>query len=143
MVDQTKTLIAIISSVTNQAEISLLEEALIVWRTRQTKIRGNVSLNSFADAIGASRSIVSMWMLGERPITEAYKLKIADGLADLVGPKAYEVLNVNPSDPDLQRLSKIWKYIPDKIRQSMLKQGEKFVTDENEDESKNPIKSHT
>lgn len=139
-----KTNVAIIAKVTTQVEISLLEEALIVWRTRQTKLRGNVSLNSFADFIGASRSIVSMWMLGERSITDAYKKKIADPLADLVGTKAYEILNVNPSDPDLQRLSQIWNHLPAKIRKGMLKQGEKYIaTEETTDETKRPAKSHT
>ena len=133
--------VAIIANVTTQAEISMLEEALIVWRTRQTKIRGNVSLNSFADYIGASRSIVSMWTLGERPITDAYKKKIAPPLAELVGPKVYEILNVTPSDPDLQRLNKIWQYIPEKIRQNFLQQGEKYVKENIDDEQKSTAKN--
>lgn len=134
--------IAIISIVTSQAEMSLLEEALIVWRTQQTKIKGNVSLNSFADYLGASRSIVSMWMLGERPISNNYKNKIALPLFQLVGPKVYEILNVSPSDPDLDRLKQIWKYIPQKIRHNMLQQGEKFVREDIVDDEQRPAKNH-
>lgn len=122
--------------------MSLLEEALIVWRTHQTKKKGNVSLNSFADYLGASRSIVSMWMLGERPISDNYRKKIALPLFQLVGPKVYEILQVSPSDPDLDRLKQIWKYIPQKIRHNMLQQGEKFVKEETVDDEQRPAKSH-
>lgn len=98
-------------------------------------------MNSFAEFLGASRPIVSMWTLGERPITEAYKKKIAAPLAELVGPKAYEILNVVPSDPDLQRLTQIWQYLPEKIRRSFIKQGEKYAN-ENTNEEKDTAK-HT
>lgn len=125
---------AIISNVTTQEEISLLEDALIVWRTNQTKARGNVSLNSFADYLGASRSIVSMWMLNEREITEKYKKVIALPLFNLVGHKAYEVLKVTPVDGDLERLIQIWKFIPENIRRTFVKQGESFISDEKNDE---------
>ena len=125
-----KTKMAIIPNVTTQEEIAMLEEALIVWRTNQTKARGNVSLNSFADYLGASRSIVSMWMLGERDLTEKYKKIIALPLYTLIGHKAYEVLNVTPADADLERLIQVWKFIPENIRRAFVKQGESFVTEE-------------
>ena len=83
-----------------------------------------------------------MWMLGERSITDAYKKKIANPLGDLVGQKAFEILNVNPSDPDLDRLSQIWKHLPEKIRKGMVKQGEKYVTEDNNDEATKPVKNH-
>lgn len=130
---------AIISNVTTPEEIALLEEALIAWRTNQTKIRGNVSLNSFADYLGASRSIVSMWMLNERDISEKYKKVIALPLYQLLGPKVYEVLGIAPVDEDLERLSQIWKFIPENIRRGWLKQGESYVTD-NENEEQGTVR---
>jgi len=86
----------IIRKVTDDPIISLLENALIAWRTKQTKLKGNVSLNAFAEEIGASRPLVIMWMNGERPVTLNYRKKIAKAIADLVGPSAYEILDVTP-----------------------------------------------
>jgi hypothetical protein len=146
VVDHSVNNVAIMANVTKKAttttpeERALLEEALIEWRTQQTKKRGNVSLNGFADAIGANRSIVSMWMLGDRPITDAYKKKIASPLFELVGPKAFEILQVNPSDPDFDRLGVIWKYLPLKLRRGMLQQGEKFVKENVSDEERSGSK---
>lgn len=127
-------------------EVALLEEALIAWRTQQTKSKDTVSITAFADYLGASRSIVSMWMLKDRPITESYRNKIALPLANLLGPKVYEILRVEPIDSDLNRMIKIWKYIPEKIRQGFLQKGEEFVQDnmdeDDDDESPAPERNN-
>lgn len=89
--------------------MSLIEDALVVWRTKQTRSKGSVSLNKFAEDIGAGRSLVSMWLLGKRLVTLAYRRKIAKPIADLVGPRAYKILDVVPPNPFLQKLNQIWE----------------------------------
>ena len=106
--------------------IALLENALIAWRTKQTKARGNVSLNAFAEEIGASRSLVSMWMLGERSVTLAYRKKIAKPIADLVGPEAYEILEVTPPNPYLQIINRVFERIPLDVQRQMAENAEKY-----------------
>jgi len=106
--------------------ISLLENALIAWRTRQTKARGNVSLNAFAEEIGASRSLVSMWMLGERPVTLAYRKKIAKPVADLVGSQAYEILDVTPPNPYLQRIIGVFENLSPEHQRKLSEDAELY-----------------
>jgi len=108
--------------------ISLLESALIAWRTKQTKARGNVSLSSFAQEIGASRSLVSMWLLGERPVTLAYRKKIAKPIADLVGPDAYEILEVVPPNPYLQKINQLFEHLSPEHQRQLAEQAEKYQT---------------
>jgi len=122
--------------------VSLLENALIAWRTRQTKARGNVSLNAFAEEIGASRSLVSMWMLGDRQVTLAYRKKIAKPIADLVGSEAYKVLDVPPPNPHLQRIIERFPNISTERQQKLAEDSERYEN-ENERSKKAPAKRKT
>lgn len=112
--------------VTDDPIVNLLESALIAWRTKQTKLKGNVSLTSFAEEIGASRSLVSMWMNGERPVTIAYRKKIAKPIADLVGPRAYEILDVTPPNPYLQKINLLFEYLSPDHQRLLAEQAEKY-----------------
>jgi transcriptional regulator with XRE-family HTH domain len=112
--------------VTDDPIIQLLENALIAWRTRQTKLRGNVSLNAFAEELGASRSLVSMWMLGERHVTPAYRKKIAKPIADLIGSEAYEILDVVPPNPYLQIINRIFERIPEERQRQLAEEAERY-----------------
>lgn len=114
--------------VTDDQIISLLENALIAWRTRQTKARGNVSLNAFAEEIGASRSLVSMWMLGERPVTLTYRKKIAKAIADLVGPEAYQILEVVPPNPYLQKINALFERLSPEHQRQLAEDAERYET---------------
>jgi transcriptional regulator with XRE-family HTH domain len=112
--------------VTDDQIISLLESALIAWRTKQTKARGNVSLNAFAEEIGASRSLVSMWLLGERPVTLAYRKKISKALADLVGPDAYEILDVVPPNPYLYKINQLFERLSPEHQKKLAEDAERY-----------------
>jgi len=127
----------------NEKEIiTLIEEALIVWRTNQTRARGSVSLNKFAEEIGASRSLVSMWLLGERPVTLAYRNKIAKPIADLVGSRAYKILDVIPPNPLLQKITQVFERISPEHQQKLAEDAERYV-DQNERSKKVPARRKT
>jgi transcriptional regulator with XRE-family HTH domain len=129
--------------VADQEIISLLENALIAWRTRQTKARGNVSLNGFAEEIGASRPLVSMWMLGERPVTLNYRKKIAKPIADLVGPEAYQILDVTPPNPYLQKINQIFEYLSPDHQQKLAEDAERYETNKHEHAKRTSAKRKT
>lgn len=112
-----------------------LELNFVEW---QAETKRRASLQDFADHIGYSRPLISMWMAGQRLPSDEGIAK----LGELFGPEIYDILGLNRPDPDLQRLTKIWKHIPENIRQSLLEQGEKY-TQEDGDEQKRPAKSHT
>jgi transcriptional regulator with XRE-family HTH domain len=91
-----------------EKEIKLLEDALIEWRARQTRKRGSVSLNKFANYLGVSRSLLSMWLSGERTITQKSKVEISEHLAGLLGNRVYKLFNVPSPDPALLYISNSW-----------------------------------
>lgn len=127
-------------AVTEEKIISLLENALIAWRTKQTKIRGNVSLNAFAEEIGASRSLVSMWMLGERPITLAYRKKIAKPIADLIGPEAYEILEVVPPNPYLQKINLLFERLSPEHQRMLAESAERYESENDAEKLQSTLK---
>ena len=108
------------------AILLLIEDALVVWRTNQTRAKGNVSLNRFADYLGVSRSLLSMWQSKERVITTDNKKKISKPIADLVGPRAYEILEVTPPNPLLLAINARWERIPLDKQQKLLELSEQF-----------------
>ena len=124
----------------DQPVINLIEDALIAWRTKQTRARGNVSLNKFAEHIGAGRSLLSMWLLGERPVTDEYRKTIAKPIADLVGPHACEILGVTPPDPLLQSINSRWTRIPADKQQKLAELAERYEDEALKNGSKNASK---
>jgi len=111
-----------------------LEINFLEW---QAKTKKRATLQEFADHIGYSRPLISMWMAGKRLPTEDG----AKRLADLFGPDIYDILGMPRPDPDLERLNKIWQFLPELVRRSILQQGDNYVK-ENVDEEKTIIK-HT
>ena len=135
-----KKVTAIICKVTDDQIISLLENALIAWRTKQTKLKGNVSLNAFAEELGASRPLVSMWMNGERPVTLNYRKKIAKPIADLVGPSAYEILDVTPPNPFLQKIISYFETLSPEHQRKLAEDAELYKTENLEEHIHNSSK---
>jgi len=85
-------------------------------------VRGRASLDEFADYIGYSRSLVSMWMSGKRlPTEEGIKR-----LAELFGDEIYDVLGIPRPNPFLQKLNRIWENIPPDKQQQLVEQAEQF-----------------
>lgn len=112
----------------DQALITLIETALIAWRTKQTKARKNVSLNGFADYLGVSRSLVSMWLNDERPVTPEQREKISKPIADLVGPETYNILKVTPPNPFLQQIIERFERIPSEKQQRLAEDSARYET---------------
>jgi len=80
----------------------LLEDALVIWRSIQTRARESVSIQKFADYLGVSKSLFIAWQNKERAMTYESRKIIAKPIADLVGNYAYDVLEVTPPNPFLQ-----------------------------------------
>lgn len=121
-------------------KISLNMNEFSNWITRQfVEWQANVgkrkTLEEFAAYIGVSRPLLNMWMNGnKKPGRENIKL-----LAETFGLEIYDVLDMPRPDPDLERLSQIWDRIPEKARQSLREQGEKYIV-ENKDGHGKPAK---
>lgn len=113
---------------------AVLEKALIEWRGQQTRKRLSTSLNSFADYLGYSRPIVSLWLDGDRRPTQENAEILLPKLVELIGDEAYDAFGIPRPDPDLQILTRIWPHLSEEARHTLRQQGEKYVT-ENEQSS--------
>ena len=116
----------IISKVSEKEIITLIEDALVIWRTHQTRARGNVSLNKFAEHLGVSRSLLSMWLLGQRPVTHEYRAKIAKPIADLLGTYAYNILDIVPPNPYLQKINQIFERLSPEQQKKLAEEAERY-----------------
>ena len=91
------------------------------WETAQGK---RTTIQGFANYLEVSQPLLSIWLKGDtKPSDEKIEL-----LANKLGNEVYDVLGIPRPDPDLQRLNQIWEQIPEKVRHSIVKQGEQYVT---------------
>jgi transcriptional regulator with XRE-family HTH domain len=106
----------------------------------ETKQGKRVTLDEFANHLGVSRPVLSYWLSGKtKPSLEKAIL-----LAEKLGSEVYETLDLPPLnvDPDLKRLARIWDKIPEKKRQELAEQAEKYA-DNNEKKSTIPLRENT
>ena len=90
------------------------------WQSQVVK--GRASLDEFAEYIGYSRSLISMWMSGKRlPTDEGMKR-----LAELFGDDVYEILGKDRPNPLLQAINARWERIPPDKQQKLLELSEQF-----------------
>lgn len=86
-----------------------------------------------------SQQIVSGWINGDFKPSSKY----APPLAEILGDHIYDVLELDRPDPDLERLTQIWKSIPQKIRRGFVNQGEKYATENDKENATRPTENHT
>lgn len=106
------------------------------WQSQIKK--GRASLDEFADYIGYSRSLVSMWMAGKRLPTD----EGINRLSELFGDDVYEVLGKERPNPYLKKLVKIWENIPPDQQQKLAEDAERYE-EQNERSKKAPAKRKT
>jgi len=90
------------------------------WQSKVVK--GRASLDDFAEYVGYSRSLISMWMSGKRlPTDDGIKR-----LAELFGDDIYVILGKPTPNPFLQKISKIWENIPPEKQQLLVEEAERY-----------------
>lgn len=120
--------------------LQLLEDALVMWRSIQTRARKNVSIQKFSDYLGVSKSLFIAWQEKKRKLTHESRNKIAKPIADLVGPSAYEILEVNPPNPYLQSIINRFENIPADKQRILAKDAIRYETEDNEEHIKKSSK---
>ncbi len=99
------------------------------WITRkfvewQAKEGRRKSIEDFSAYLGASRPLVNMWMNGnKKPGRESIKL-----LAEIFGNEIYDVLELPRPNPYLQRINRIWEFLPEEIQAKIAQDAEKYET---------------
>lgn len=101
---------------------AFLEKQYLAWQQRAGKRK---SLEEFANYLGISQPLLSLWMNGRRkPGTDNIEL-----LANIFGPEIYDSLDLPRPDPDLQIIMHLWPLLPEGTRQDIRKQAEKYAHD--------------
>jgi len=80
-----------------------------------------ISLKEFAESFEVSQALLSMWMNGERPVSEKHKKRIIERY----GAEAVQAFG---GDPDLHFLQEKWDLLTPEKRRSIREQVEEYAT---------------
>jgi len=109
----------------------ILEEALRVWRIKRINAKESYALDSFANYLDVSRSVVSMWLSKKRSPNLSSLIQIAPKLEELLGPSVYDRLGIKPpnsnTDPILDEIRKTYYSLPPERRHELLPLIEKYL----------------
>ena len=96
-----------------------MTKQFLEWQTEQGKRK---TLEDFAIHIGVSRPLINMWMNGnQKPGAENINL-----LSKLFGNEIYDVLDLPRPNPYLQKLNRIWEFIPEEMQKKFSEEAEKY-----------------
>lgn len=99
------------------------------WEDKQTNRRTSVSAfarwlsdNSFNIII--KQPLVEDWRSGHIPKTEKYIYVLAEKLGDDV----YDILNYPRPNPYLQKVNRLWEFIPESVQKRLAEEAEIYET---------------
>lgn len=91
------------------------------WQTEQGKRK---TLEEFSIHVGVSRPLINMWMNGnQKPGIENIKL-----LAEIFGNEIYDVLDLPRPNPYLQKLNRLWEFLPEEFQKRISEEAENYET---------------
>ncbi len=82
------------------------------------------TLEEFADHLNVSRPLLSYWMNGKR-IPNAENL---ENISAILGNEIYDVLELPRPNPHLQKINRLWEFLPEEIQIKLAKETEKYET---------------
>ncbi len=90
----------------------------------QASLGQRKTLEEFADFLNVSRPLLSYWMNGKRvPNTENL-----ENISSQLGNEIYDVLGLPRPNPYLQKINRVWEFIPEDIQIKIAKEIEKYET---------------
>ena len=96
-----------------------MTKKFLEWQTEQGKRK---TLEEFSAYVGVSRPLINMWMNGnQKPGTENIHL-----LAELFGNEIYDVLELPRPKPYLQKINRIWEFLPEDIQKKFANEAEEY-----------------
>jgi transcriptional regulator with XRE-family HTH domain len=104
----------------------ILEKALAEWRKKQTLRKEKTSVSEFANFIEYSQTTVSLWLNGDREITEKALLEILPKLIELLGEDICDELEIPRPDVLYGYVSENWNEAPIEERKRIAKIIEKY-----------------
>ena len=98
-----------------------LTKKFLEW---QTSLGARKTLEDFADYLEVSRPLLSFWMNGKRIPNQENIEKISL----LLGYEIYDVLDLPRPNPHLQKINRLWEFLPEEIQIKIAKEIEKYET---------------
>ena len=98
-----------------------LTKKFLEW---QTELGARKTLEDFADYLNVSRPLLSFWMNGKR-IPNADNL---ENISAILGNEIYDALDLPRPNPHLQKINRLWEFLPEEIQIKLAKETEKYET---------------
>ena len=98
-----------------------LTKKFLEW---QTELGARKTLEDFADYLNVSRPLLSFWMKGKR-IPNADNL---ENISAILGNEIYDALDLPRPNPHLQKINRLWEFLPEEIQIKLAKETEKYET---------------
>jgi transcriptional regulator with XRE-family HTH domain len=108
---------------------AFLEKALAEWRKQETLKKGKTSVSKFADFLNYSQTAVSLWLNGDRNISEEALMEILPKLAELLGMEIYDELEIQRPNLLYQYVARHWKNLPPEEQKRVGKTISKYTDD--------------
>ena len=97
----------------------LLEQKFLEWQMENGERK---TLYEFANYLGVSHGTISFWINGVKKPGDSNVVK----LAELFGNEIYDALDLPRPNPYLQKLNRIWEFIPEDIQKKFSDEAEKY-----------------
>lgn len=98
-----------------------LTQKFLDWQAAEGERK---TLEDFADFLDVNRSLLSYWMNGSRIPSE----KNVDKIAVKFGNDIYEILDLPRPNPYLQKVNRLWEFIPEEVQRRLAEQAEEYET---------------
>ena len=109
-----------------------LEQKFLEWQMKNGERK---NLYQFASYVGVSHGTMSFWINGVKKPSDDN----IERLAVLFGNEIYDVLGLSRPNPYLQKLNRLWEFLPEEIQKRLSDEAEKYETqDISERVSKTP-----
>lgn len=98
-----------------------LTRKYLVWQTEEGERK---TLEEFAIYLGVNRSLLSFWMNGARVPND----ENIERLSIRFGDEIYDIMEKERPNPYLQRVNRVWEFLPEAMQQRIAEEAEKYET---------------
>jgi len=96
-----------------------INKKFVLWQAERGERK---TIQEFAAFLGISRPLLNMWMNANRkPGTENIKI-----LEEIFGLEVYDALGLPRPNPYLQRVNRLWEFLPEAIQKKIAEEAEKY-----------------
>lgn len=99
----------------------LLEQKFLEWQMENGERK---TLYEFANYLGVSHGTISFWINGVKKPSDSNIEK----LAEIFGNEIYDALDLPRPNPYLQKLNRLWEFLPEEFQKRISEEAESYET---------------